>query len=42
MAAVLLDQEAAGRVNVTSAGSQPTEQINPAVVAAMTAHHVDV
>ena len=35
MAAALLDHEAAGRVRVTSAGSQPADQLNPAVVAAM-------
>jgi protein-tyrosine-phosphatase len=30
MAAALLDHEAAGRVRVTSAGSQPASQLNPA------------
>jgi len=35
MAAALLDHQAAGRVQVTSAGSQPADQLNPAVVAAM-------
>jgi protein-tyrosine-phosphatase len=35
MAAVLLDHEAQGRVQVTSAGSQPAAELNPAVVAAM-------
>jgi protein-tyrosine-phosphatase len=35
MAAALLDHQAAGRVRVTSAGSQPADQLNPAVVAAM-------
>jgi arsenate reductase (thioredoxin) len=35
MAAALLDQQAAGRVRVTSAGSQPADQLNPAVVRAM-------
>lgn len=35
MAAALLDHEAAGRVRVTSAGSQPARELNPAVVAAM-------
>jgi arsenate reductase len=35
MAAALLDQAAAGRVRVTSAGSQPATEINPAVVQAM-------
>ena len=31
MAAALLDRHAAGRVRVTSAGSQPADQVNPAV-----------
>jgi protein-tyrosine-phosphatase len=35
MAAALLDHAAAGRVRVTSAGSQPADQLNPAVVQAM-------
>jgi protein-tyrosine-phosphatase len=35
MAAALLDQQAAGRVRVTSAGSQPASELNPAVVQAM-------
>ena len=35
MAAALLDHAAAGRVRVTSAGSQPADQPNPAVVQAM-------
>jgi len=35
MAAALLDREATGRVRVTSAGSQPADQLNPAVVQAM-------
>ena len=35
MAAALLDRPAAGRVRVTSAGSQPADQLNPAVVQAM-------
>ena len=34
MAAALLDHEAAGRVLVASAGSQPARELNPAVVAA--------
>src|ERR1700694_2133040 len=34
MAAALLDRQAAGRVQVTSAGSQPASQLNPAVIAA--------
>jgi arsenate reductase (thioredoxin) len=35
MAAALLDQHPAGRVRVTSAGSQPADQLNLAVVQAM-------
>ena len=35
MAAALLDRQAAGRVRVTSARSQPADQLNPAVVQAM-------
>ena len=35
MAAALLDHQAAGRVRVTSAGSQPADQLNPAAVQAM-------
>ena len=35
MAAALLDHHAQGRVRVRSAGSEPAETINPAVVAAM-------
>ncbi len=35
MAAALLDHAAAGRVRVTSAGSQPADQLNPVVVQAM-------
>jgi protein-tyrosine-phosphatase len=35
MAAALLHHHAAGRVHVRSAGSAPTDEINPAVVAAM-------
>ena len=35
MAAALLDHHAAGRVVVRSAGSQPADQLNPAVVEAM-------
>ena len=31
MAAALLDHQAAGRIRVTSAGSQPASQLNPAV-----------
>jgi arsenate reductase (thioredoxin) len=35
MAAALLDHHAAGRVTVRSAGSIPSDQVNPAVVAVM-------
>jgi arsenate reductase (thioredoxin) len=42
MAAGLLDQRAAGRVHVRSAGSEPAERINPAVVAALEEVGVDV
>ncbi len=35
MAAALLNHAAAGRVRVRSAGSQPADQLNPAVVQAM-------
>jgi arsenate reductase len=42
MAAGLLDHLAGGRVRVRSAGSAPTEEINPAVVAAMAEVGVDL
>jgi arsenate reductase (thioredoxin) len=42
MAAALLDQQAAGRIRVTSAGSQPADQLNPAVVAAMAEIGLDI
>jgi arsenate reductase len=42
MAAALLDHEAAGRVRVTSAGSQPADQLNPAVVAVMAEIGLDI
>ena len=42
MAAGLLDKLAAGKVHVRSAGSQPAEQINPNVVAAMSEVGVDI
>ena len=42
MAAALLDHYAEGRVHVRSAGSAPAEQINPAVVVAMSEVGVDV
>jgi protein-tyrosine-phosphatase len=42
MAAALLDHEAMGRVHVTSAGSQPADQLNPAVVQAMAEIGLDI
>jgi arsenate reductase len=42
MAAALLDHEVAGRVRVTSAGSQPASQLNPAVVATMAEIGLDI
>lgn len=42
MAAALLDHLAAGRVRVTSAGSQPATQLNPAVVRAMAEIGIDI
>ena len=42
MAAALLDQQAAGRLHVTSAGSQPANRLNPAVVAAMAEVGLDI
>ena len=42
MAAALLDHQAAGRVRVTSAGSQPADQLNPAAVAAMAEIGLDI
>ena len=42
MAGALLDHHAAGRVHVTSAGSQPADQLNPAVVQAMAEIGLDI
>jgi arsenate reductase (thioredoxin) len=42
MAAALLDHHARGRVHVRSAGSDPGDQINPAVVAAMDEWGIDL
>jgi arsenate reductase len=42
MAAGLLDKLAAGRVHVRSAGSDPADQLNPNVVAAMAELGVDL
>jgi arsenate reductase len=42
MAAALLDHHANGRVQVRSAGSEPAERLNPAVVAAMAEVGIDL
>jgi protein-tyrosine-phosphatase len=42
MAAAMLDREAAGRIEVASAGSQPASELNPAVVAAMAETGIDI
>jgi arsenate reductase len=42
MAAALLSQEAAGRVHVASAGSQPADELNPAVLEAMSEMGLDL
>jgi arsenate reductase len=42
MAAALLDHLAAGQVTVSSAGSQPVSQLNPAVVQAMAEIGLDI
>lgn len=42
MAAALLEQHAAGRVRVRSAGSEPADHLNPAVVQAMAEIGVDI
>ena len=42
MAAALLDHHANGRVRVRSAGSDPTDQINPAVAAAVAEWGIDL
>jgi arsenate reductase (thioredoxin) len=42
MAAALLDHEARGQVQVTSAGSQPADELNPAVVQAMAEIGLDI
>jgi len=42
MAAALLADQSAGRVRVTSAGSQPASHLNPAVVAAMAEIGLDI
>lgn len=42
MAAALLEHHAAGRITVLSAGSTPADQLNPAVVAAMSEIGIDL
>ena len=42
IAAALLDHQADGRVHVTSAGSQPADQLNAAVVQAMAEIGLDI
>jgi|ERR1700722_6252469 len=42
MAAALLDHKAAGSVRVTSAGSQPADELNPAVVQVMAEIGLDI
>lgn len=42
MAAALLAQQAAGRVRVTSADSEPTSELNPAVAQAMAEIGLDI
>ncbi len=42
MAAALLERKAAGRVRVLSAGSEPADQLNPAVVQAMDELGIDI
>jgi arsenate reductase (thioredoxin) len=42
MAAALLDHHAKGKVHVRSAGSDPTDKVNPAVVAAMDEWGIDL
>jgi protein-tyrosine-phosphatase len=42
MAAALLDRRAGGTVRVRSAGSEPADRLNPAVVAAMAEVGIDI
>jgi len=42
MAAALLESKARGRVEVRSAGSEPADQLNPAVVEAMDELDIDI
>jgi arsenate reductase len=41
-AAALLDHHADGRVRVRSAGSAPGDEINPAIVAVLAEHNLDI
>jgi arsenate reductase len=42
MAAALMDRRAQGRVDVLSAGTDPSDRLNPAVVAAMAEVGIDI
>ena len=42
MAAAMLERQAEGRVQVISAGSEPADELNPAVVRAMEEHGIDI
>jgi arsenate reductase len=42
MAAALLERDAAGKVRVMSAGSEPADELNPAVVQAMAEIGIDI
>jgi arsenate reductase len=42
MAAALLDHHAQGRVHVRSAGSEPADHVNPAVIEALAEWRIDV
>src|SRR5215207_6647380 len=42
MAAALLERHAEGRVQVTSAGSEPADRLNPAVIEAMKEAGIDI
>jgi protein-tyrosine-phosphatase len=42
IAAALLDHHAHGRVHVRSAGSEPADQVNPAVIEALAEWNIDV
>ena len=42
MAAALLDRAADGRIDVRSAGSEPADELNPAVVATLAEEGIDI